>query len=233
MQVTCLSQQENAFQEACRWYAAALDARQKVEQERPQDVDSREFVFRTACQRAELLGMLDRHADALADWQLAIEGATPEIRQAVQMVAMEAAVALAQSGDHATAAAKAEEILNAQGAGAPSDLAVSAGRVLAQAARAAELDSDLDKPTAEQQRETYLSRAIDYLREAHRAGFFGEDQAREWLRSDPDLDPLRQHDEFRKLLRQIGLDPDPKPKIGPEALQPPVASDVERPLAVV
>jgi len=203
------AQNDGALEEACRWYATALDAGLKVEQERPQDPEARWLVMFTAYLRAELLGMLGRHADALADWELAIERAPPERLQDLQM---ESAVALAQSGDHAAAAAKAEEILSRQAAEAPGDLAVSAARVLAQAAEAAGLDADLDKPTAQQQREMYLSKAIDYLRKAHRAGFFEGQEARERLRSEPDLDPLREHDDFRKLLEEIGVDPDAEPQ---------------------
>ena len=180
----------------------------------------------SAMQRAMLSGKQGRHADALADWQLAIDRAPPGMRRSFEM---EAALSLARSGDHAAAAARAEEILKVQAAeGQNGLLAYSAARVLAQASRAAMLDGDLDKPMAEQERETCLAKAIDYLQRAQRAGYFDEAEAREGLLSEPDLDPLRQHDDFRKLLDEIGLDPDAEPQTVPAKVQPRVARDVKR-----
>ena len=47
--------------------------------------------------------------------------------------------------------------------------------------------------------ERYAARAVILLRQAAHAGFRGHDQ----FLSDPDLQPLRERDDFRKLLAEL------------------------------
>lgn len=211
------AQEEGAFVDACRWFTKALDVGLEVEQERPHDDEASRLVMFTAYLRAKLLGMLDRHADASADWQLAIDRAPPAFCHALQMEAMDSALALAQSGHHAAAAKSVDKIMNAQGAqGQRGELAFLAARVLAQAGQGAKTDGPPEKPAAQEQQQVCLSRAIEYLRTAHRAGFFQGKEAREVLRSDPALDPLRGHDDFRKLLEEIEAVPPAEPDTVPQ-----------------
>jgi tetratricopeptide (TPR) repeat protein len=227
-----LADQEGAFEEACQWYANALDAARKLEQQQPQDPQATNRVFAIAYLRALLLAeSLHRYADALADLQLAIERAPSQFRQSLREAAISLAGTLVQSGDHAAAVSGVAEIVDFQAAeGQSGKLACDAAGVLAQAAEAALRAGDAEPAEAKRQCQAYLSQGMQYLRMAQKAGFFDTEEGRQWLRTSPDLDPLRQHEEFGKLLEEAIAPPDAEPET-PEPPQPRVASHGELPLA--
>src|SRR5262249_15328930 len=53
------------------------------------------------------------------------------------------------------------------------------------------------------QREAYAGRALALLRRAQAAGFFGDRANVERLKRDTDLDPLRQREDFQKLVAEL------------------------------
>jgi tetratricopeptide (TPR) repeat protein len=110
------------------------------------------------------------------------------------------AVALAQLGDHALAAAEVEAAIakagfwlaHYNGACAYCLCSATAGR-------------DAELPLAEREKlaAKYLERAMSLLFEAERNGFFKQAQGISLLQSDHDLDPLRQREDFQVLLRKM------------------------------
>jgi tetratricopeptide (TPR) repeat protein len=101
------------------------------------------------------------------------------------------ALALARSGDHAQAAAAAEDLVKGTTSNA---LFYGAARTLAVCAAAVKDDAKL--------RERYAARAVALLAELHEEGYFASVQNAARLKEDPDLALLRQRDDFRKLLAE-------------------------------
>ncbi len=86
--------------------------------------------------------------------------------------------------------------------------------VLALAAGGARKDAQMPPVKAAELVEQYAGRSIRLLRKAHEANYFKTAEARKDLRDDPDLDPLRQRPDFRKLLADLDgpREPLPPPK---------------------
>jgi tetratricopeptide (TPR) repeat protein len=102
------------------------------------------------------------------------------------------ALALARAGEHAQAAAAAEDLVKGNTSNA---LYYGAACTLATCSAAAKDDAEL--------REKYAARAVALLSELHAEGYFDAAKNVARLKKDADLDPLRQRDDFRKLLTQV------------------------------
>jgi hypothetical protein len=53
------------------------------------------------------------------------------------------------------------------------------------------------------ERERYASRAVELFRQAKTAGFFHRRGAVTSLTNDPDINPLREREDFKALLREL------------------------------
>ncbi len=105
--------------------------------------------------------------------------------------------------EHAAAADMAEQFLQAA-VELPRDAYTAAG-LLAECARLAENDDRLDAGERESHMTTYQDLAIAALRQAVDTGFTDVAQ----LKSDTTLDPLRSHEGFQALLRELDRQPLP------------------------
>jgi serine/threonine-protein kinase len=139
--------------------------------------------------RASALDGLRRHTDAAKDWQWALP-LMPDSKRAQARARL--AFSLARAGDHAQAAATAETLVKGNTSHASH---YSAACALALSAAAAKDDEKLS--------ETYAARAVALLSGLHAGGYFGDEKNATRLKKDADLDPLRQRDDFRKLLAQV------------------------------
>jgi tetratricopeptide (TPR) repeat protein len=99
--------------------------------------------------------------------------------------------------DHAAAAAEAEEL--ARVGYEPGDDAYNAACFVARCVRLAERDSRLREAQRRELARRYADRAMDLLRQAVQAGW--KDAAH--TKQDSDLDPLRNREDFRKLLGEL------------------------------
>jgi serine/threonine-protein kinase len=106
------------------------------------------------------------------------------------------ALELARAGEHVNAAAAAEELVKGNTSNA---LYYGAAAVLAQCAAGAKDDAQL--------RDKYAARAVALLAELHEEGYFASAKNAARLKEDPDLAPLRQRADFRKLLAQVEKGP--------------------------
>jgi tetratricopeptide (TPR) repeat protein len=112
------------------------------------------------------------------------------------------AVTLAQFGDYVRASALTEEAL----AQAPPgyELAYYNGAcAYANCSVAALRDATLGRPEREKLVEQFASRAVALLRHAHRGGFFNGPNRLKAMQEDPDIEPLRSREDFRKLLKEL------------------------------
>jgi tetratricopeptide (TPR) repeat protein len=104
----------------------------------------------------------------------------------------------AEMGDHAEAAREAEDLIKRI-----PDRAVGcyqAACIVSVCVSAVAKDTDLPEAQRLKLEQQYRERALAMLRDAVKEGFRGRDL----LRKDPDLEPLRAHADFQKLLSELG-----------------------------
>src|SRR5262249_35358649 len=145
--------------------------------------------------RADVLGRLGRHADALKDLDAALDGAPGSERGELLVLR---AVALARGGDHRRAGVEAEEL---RGPPTPPPTLYNLACVWSLCGPAALADGRL--PLAERfvRAGACSANGFALLRRAAKGGFFRTPANRRLLRTDPDLTPLRSQRAFEELLR--------------------------------
>src|SRR5262249_60290866 len=144
--------------EALPWYNQALADLQPLHQAAPTDVAIRTLLGHVCWDRARTLDALQRSAEALVDWDHAVELLPPPERLRVRL---ERARAWVQAGKTAEAVAEAAALTTDPGT--PSARCCEAARVYA-------LASAVVPETS--QREVYARQALALLRRAQAAGFF-------------------------------------------------------------
>ena len=170
--------------EALDWYARATRILQAVLDRDPRLATARRFLRNAHHGRADVLTRLGRYAEALPDWEKAVELTEGPARAGLRL---QRALVLARLKEHARAAAEADELARARDAGASTLYGLAC--VFALSAPAAGDDRA--------QAEAYAARAVELLRRAADAGF--KDVER--LKKDADLDALRSREDFQALLR--------------------------------
>jgi hypothetical protein len=136
---------------------------------------------------------LNRHTDALADWDRAVAlddnpGPYPRLWRAQTLVHL---------GAHARAAGVAEEL--AAVTGVPASVVYDAACVCALCVPPVGKDAALSLAERGQLAEKYAARAVALLRRAATAGY--KDAGH--MKKDSDLDPLRSRDDFKKLIADL------------------------------
>ncbi len=150
----------------------------------------------------------DRQSNGVAGYLNSLRGQPKEV---VTRLLGEFAVSMARAGLHPRASEAAEKLLelNAKDPGHVYRVA----SVYARCVAAAGAGEAVTKLTAEEERaarEQYAARAGLLLAQLRQTGYFRAGPARARLRDDPALQPLRDRDDFRAILRQIEKDsPDP------------------------
>jgi eukaryotic-like serine/threonine-protein kinase len=189
---------------ALAWYARAAQTLQRVVDRDDRHTTARLCLRNTHLGRARALGTLARHAEAAHDWQRAAEFDDGRRRTDFNV---SRADALARAGDHVHAAALADELVklspisganlyNAACVYTQCFPAVAVGKLPEQL-------NDVEKALQER----YASRAVEVLRRAQSAGFFGDEANVEYLSNDTDFDALRERDDFRKLVEGLPKSP--------------------------
>ncbi|MFO0925647.1 MAG: serine/threonine-protein kinase [Gemmataceae bacterium] len=192
--------------EALPWYDRAIKEVTPVRAADPQSADAVDLLAKAHWGRAEALGKLRRHRDALPDWQKALELSRGDDRE---LIRQDRAFALALAGDHAAALAEVDDLLKGRGVN---------GRLLYNLAcvttlAAAALARDEARPEAVRAREAdeLATRAVELLQRARLARLFKDQSRVEHLRKDPDLDFLRNRADYRELEKELLALPPGKP----------------------
>jgi eukaryotic-like serine/threonine-protein kinase len=169
------------------WYAKAIALLEPLVRQEPRLITERLVLRNSHWGRAEALDRLARHADALEDWDraLALNLGVADLAA----ICSGRAQSLARAGNHVEAAAEANTLAESAGlnGGALYDLAC----VFTLAAAAVKDDAKL--------RDQYAARAVELLRQAVAKGF--KDATH--MKKDIDLDPLREREDFKKLLADL------------------------------
>jgi tetratricopeptide (TPR) repeat protein len=175
--------------QALPWYEQALVLLQPLHQHEPNDIATRDLLGRTHWGRAQALSALKRFAEALADWDGAVELARPADRPRVQLGRARARVRAGQAAD---AVADAEALT--RDPATPSLMLCDAADVCSQASVVA---------MEATQREAYAGHALALLRRAQAAGFFKDRAKVEHLKKDRALDVLRSREDFKKFVAEL------------------------------
>jgi hypothetical protein len=139
--------------------------------------------------RAQALDALQRSAEALVDWDWAVELAPPAERPRARFGRARAWVRVGKTAEAVTEAAALT-----RDPGTPSARCCDAADVYSLASAAVPETS---------QRETYAGEALAMLRRAQAAGFFKDPAKVAHLRRDPDLAPLRPREDFRQFVAEL------------------------------
>jgi hypothetical protein len=179
------------------WYSRAIPRLEAVLKEQPSNELARGYLRNAVAPRARLLTDLNRPADALPDWDRALELAPESSRPRLRARRARTRAVL---GDHGRATREAEEV-----SAKPPDWTFGhydLACVFSLSVRAAQKDGTLDQPSREKASSRYAARALELLTEARQAGDFRTAARLDKLKTDPDLAPVRAHAEFQRFLAE-------------------------------
>jgi serine/threonine protein kinase len=177
---------------ALTWYGKAVELLDPVVARDPA-ATARRFLRNVHWDRANALGLLGRHADAIKDWQRAIDLEGPSDGDYLRLF-------------QATARAELQLQALVPGPNGATSAApfFDAARLFARAAAAAGASDE------EGLQNHYSGRALKLLEQARDAGFFRNPQRIEELKKDSYLKPLLQRPEFQKFLAGLEAGKGPK-----------------------
>jgi tetratricopeptide (TPR) repeat protein len=165
------------------WFEKAIRTLSVVYEKERQLVEAKEFLRNSHAGRASAHDRLHKLSEAVKDWDKAIE-LTPKAEQATYRIAR---AATRVKADHvAETVAEVAELMKQPGAPGPILYDFACFYAIASAK-----STDNKQP--------YADRAIDLLQQAIKAGY--HDAAH--MKKDTDLDPLRERDDFKKLLADL------------------------------
>jgi tetratricopeptide (TPR) repeat protein len=160
--------------------------------------DAREVASATHRIRARALTSQKKIGEALRAWDQAVESAP---RQSRAPLRLGRAGTLAQSGQHAQAAAEADAIVQQGQPGG--GVLYNAACVQALAAAATQQDGALTSAEQHKRAEKYNARAVGLLEQARQMGFFRDKTRIALMKADKDLKALRDNAEFKRLISEL------------------------------
>jgi tetratricopeptide (TPR) repeat protein len=188
------------------WAGRAIQFFEASLRREPRRQDLRELLGFAHHARAQALTSLRRPAEALAEWDRAIELARDgDVR--IHSLRASRALVLAYQGEFHSAL---EEVTTIPTTGPDSGLIHYNEACLFAVAAAAEAKDVVRSPADRALLvEGYALRALASLAEARRAGYFREPSKVARMQSDKDLDPLRSRPDFQALLMDLAMPADP------------------------
>jgi serine/threonine-protein kinase len=155
--------------------------------------------------RAELLGSLGRHAEAISDLERVIEQAEGEAKVEYRLLR---ACAIARSGDHVRATAEGQLLMHAPttNLGTREYNLSCVDSLISDAIRR---DRSLPKARREAMALQHIAAAVDHLERSRQASFFQNMRNVTHMGSDPDLDPLRAEPLFRRFVAELTFPSNP------------------------
>ena len=169
--------------ESLGWFDKAIATLAPVHRAEPRDVTAKQFLRNSHWGRARAYDQLQKYAEAVKDWDRAIELSPPAEQPGLRA---SRATSRLQAGLVAEAVAEVAELTKSSNwnAGQWYDFAcvyaVASGKIA-------------DK------KQEYADRAMELLQKAVKAGY--KDAAH--MKKDTDLDPLRDREDFKKLMAEL------------------------------
>ena len=178
-----------------KWFGQAIDCLQAVLDKEPRDVTAKQFLRNSHWGRAKAHDRLQKFAEAVKDWDRVI-ALSPPAEQLIFRASR--ATSRLQAGMVAEAVAEVAELTKTpfwpvgQWYNFACVYSVASGKI------------------ADKKRE-YADRAMELLRVAVKAGW----KDAEHMKTDTDLDPLRDRDDFKKLIADFEKRFPPPKLVGP------------------
>jgi tetratricopeptide (TPR) repeat protein len=166
---------------ALDFYARAIVALENVLARDPRHTTGRFFLRNAHFGRAQALTQLKRHADAVKDWDRAID---LDDGRGLPFLRLQQARSLVHAGEPAQALRQAAEMLQEKNPPAQMLYDLACVHTLCAAAT---------------KKEETAAKAVDLLRQAVANGYNNVDH----LKMDSDLDALRRREDFKKLLGEL------------------------------
>ncbi len=183
--------------DSLEWFDKAVKELTPLVQNANEDPLAKPFLFNSHWRRGLARGQVGKHADAVADWDRVLALVDPSDRLPFRVERM---ASLAAAAKVAEAVAEADALLKRAG--------WSGDQFVQFAATYAVASGSVEGKAGE-----YATKAVGLLTEATKKGF--KDASR--LKADKQFDPLRDRDDFKKLLAELEKDaptakePAPKP----------------------
>jgi tetratricopeptide (TPR) repeat protein len=165
--------------EALAWYDQAVTILAALVQKEPNHVMARQFLCNSHWGRASSLGKLERHGEAVKDWEKALALSTGSSRTVHQHRLM---LSRAAAGQIDLAMKDADQLARIDSR----DVIYDCACVYALA-------------HARSKDDKHAARAIELLRQAVSRGFRDADH----VKNDTDFDSLRQRDDFKKVVAEL------------------------------
>jgi tetratricopeptide (TPR) repeat protein/tRNA A-37 threonylcarbamoyl transferase component Bud32 len=192
-------------QEALTCLERTVAVLERVLRQDPKQADARLYLRNAFWDRANHFQQKRRFAEALKDWDRALERDDGQERAALRRGR---ALALACLGEHARATAEATELARAKDL--PPQTCLELARVLARSAAAVAKDARLPAAEREALARSHGTRAVQLLTRA--TDYLRNPEQRRQLQTDAELDPLRSRKDFRQWLRGLNKAPTPTGK---------------------
>jgi len=190
--------------ESLDWYGRAIHLLNDMLEKEPRHREARESLCLQYWRRATALSkMLGRHKEALPDWE---QARAYDNGKYWDEIWVHQAMTYAHLGDHqrATGNVKALEArAAAEHKTLKGDTYYVMAFVYAVSAKAATDDPKLSAADRTRLVPEYSARAVQLLHRLHGQGYFKELKEVEHLREVPELEGLRQRDDFQELLRKM------------------------------
>jgi tetratricopeptide (TPR) repeat protein len=194
--------------DALPWLDEATRVLETVHEREPVNTFVQHELGRAHAARADVLVRLSRRAESLANRDRSIELNEDPFRRKERLFR---AMSLAHVGQYRRATEETE-VLVKEGAipgwdGTFYDLATVLAVCIPHVAK----DKQLSEAERAKLKEQYGRSAVEIMGLAEKRGYFAQRDARQDLRTDPDLNPVRERPDFQELLRRVQAKYD-KPK---------------------
>ena len=184
-------------------YDKALALLDEVLRTTPQSAATRHKARNVHWDRALTNESMSDWDSAAADWAAAMEFDAGGERTKLRA---KRARSLAMAGDHVTAALDAEVVFTAADSSAPAPTVTdkyNAVTAFSLASAVVDVEESLPELERAELREQYAARAVKYLAIMIESGDFDAPENRELLRTDSDLEPLRDRADFDELIDSL------------------------------
>jgi tetratricopeptide (TPR) repeat protein len=188
-----IARDSNELEASLEWFKKAIATLEPLTREKSPPRRSRLFLRNSYYGRCVAYGKLRRYKESIEDLERAIaldDSGDPHYR-------VVRAQTLAFLGEHKKATAAAEELAEAKGL--PAVAVYNLARVYSLCVPLADKDDNIPSADRNHLSEKHAARAVVLLRRAFEAGFGNVSS----MKKDRALDPLRQREDFKKLLAEL------------------------------
>jgi serine/threonine protein kinase/tetratricopeptide (TPR) repeat protein len=175
-------------EEALNWYRQAVQLLTPLAERQPPPANARPYLRNSHWGRAVTLQGLKRFADAVPDWDRALELDDGRLRNEFKV---QRAWCLAHV-DPSAAVTAVEQLV--KDGDLPAQWVYGAAGVTAAASQRAKDRTEGDK---------HAARAVELLHRARDGGYFKDKTRISGFKRDPAFDPLREREDFKKLLLEL------------------------------